>query len=115
MVEDEKLVAQFFEEHRQEIADDGFSHRVMSHIEPRMRRYNRVWSLVCAALGVALLLLTGCLKSLPTLMSHVAAGLWTTLGGIHFTPISPALAFFGVIVIMLVVAYNFLLSDKYSL
>ena len=49
---DDLLVKAFFEEHTHEIADHGFSKRVMRHLPDRSRRLNRIWTIVCCVLGI---------------------------------------------------------------
>ena len=51
-MDDELLVQQFLDENRKEIADHGFSRRVMRHLPGRADRLNRLWTIVCCALCV---------------------------------------------------------------
>lgn len=50
--QDEMLVKAFFDEHTQEIADHGFTKRVMRHLPDRSRRLNRIWTVICTVLGI---------------------------------------------------------------
>ncbi|MDO4159215.1 MAG: DUF5056 domain-containing protein [Prevotellaceae bacterium] len=68
---DDMLVKRFFYENRIEIADNGFSRRVMRSLPERAARLNRIWTMVCFIIGVIFLILTdafkfvaGCLKGL---------------------------------------------------
>lgn len=54
MKNDDKLLTSFFAEHRQEIADNGFTCRVMHHLPGRVNRLERLWSLCCFTLTLVL-------------------------------------------------------------
>lgn len=47
-LDDDKLIAQFFNDNAVSIEDDGFSRRVMHSLPSRATRLNRVWTAVCA-------------------------------------------------------------------
>ena len=49
---DELLVRKFFEENKVELADDGFSQRVMRRLPDRTRRLSRIWAAVCTLAGI---------------------------------------------------------------
>jgi hypothetical protein len=51
--DDELLVEQFMAGQRHDVADHGFSRRVMRHLPGRAYRLNRLWTIFCCALGVA--------------------------------------------------------------
>lgn len=51
---EDKLLKQFFEENRQEIADNGFTHQVMRRLPSHYLRISRVWTMLCAALALIL-------------------------------------------------------------
>ena len=53
MENDDILVRQFFNEHTEEIADHGFSKRVMRHLPDRAVRLNRIWTAICIVVGIA--------------------------------------------------------------
>ena len=56
MIEDnDRLLQQFFSEAAsQQIADDGFTERVMQHLPSRMNWFVRIWNTVCIGLFVVL-------------------------------------------------------------
>lgn len=54
MENDDKLLASFFAEHRQEIADNGFSRRVMRHLPDRVQRLSQIWTTFCFTLALVL-------------------------------------------------------------
>ena len=43
-IDNDKLLRDFFTENRQEIADRGFSRRVMHHLPDRSNRLARIWN-----------------------------------------------------------------------
>ena len=51
---DDKLLVAFFAENRQEIADNGFTRRVMHHLPDRTRRISQVWVTFCFTLALVL-------------------------------------------------------------
>lgn len=54
MENDDKLLASFFAEHQQEIADNGFSRRVMRRLPDRTRHLSQLWSACCFTLALVL-------------------------------------------------------------
>ncbi|MDR1004486.1 MAG: DUF5056 domain-containing protein [Prevotellaceae bacterium] len=57
--DNDRLLRQFFDENRHEIADRGFSRRVMHRLTAnRTRRLARLWSLFCALLAVVIFVAT---------------------------------------------------------
>lgn len=89
-MDDEQLVAQFFNENAFEVADNGFSRRVSQHLPQRRLWLNRLWTLVCAVALVAFLLLSDAKEQLLTAFGKLAGELsrlvpavnfsWSTLG-----------------------------------
>ena len=56
---DEQLLQAFFADHQEEIADDGFSNRVMQHLPaPSHRRMERWWQVACLVMGVIFIVST---------------------------------------------------------
>lgn len=51
---DDKLLRQFFADNRKEIADNGFSRRVMRHLPDRYYRISQLWSMFCFTLAAVL-------------------------------------------------------------
>lgn len=54
MENDERLLEQFFAENRQEIADNGFTRRVMRSLPGRKYRIAQWWTAACSLLALAL-------------------------------------------------------------
>lgn len=62
---DEQLLQAFFADHQEEIADDGFSNRVMQHLPaPSHRRLERWWQVACIVMGVVFIVSTQMVSSL---------------------------------------------------
>lgn len=54
MENDDKLLRQFFADNRPEIADNGFSRRVMHQLPGRTNRLYRLWTVFCFSLAAVL-------------------------------------------------------------
>ena len=50
---EEELLHRFFAEHRTEIADQGFTQRVMRNLPARKNRTAQVWTLCCSVIILA--------------------------------------------------------------
>ena len=66
---DDRLIAQFMTEHKPQVADMGFTRRVMRHLPQHTDRLNRYWTLFCFAIGALAVAMMG---SLPRLVGVVA-------------------------------------------
>ncbi|WP_281643893.1 DUF5056 domain-containing protein [Bacteroides zoogleoformans] len=66
--DNDKLLTSFFAEHRKEIADNGFSRRVLRQLPNRSQRLSLVWNIFCVTLALVLLItLDGLQATLNTL------------------------------------------------
>lgn len=54
---DHRLVNRFFEKYSQPLEDQGFSEKVMRHLPDRIFWLNRVWSVLCTLVGIAIFIL----------------------------------------------------------
>lgn len=54
MENDDKLLADFFAGNRQEIADNGFTRRVMHRLPDRTQRISQLWTAFCSTLALVL-------------------------------------------------------------
>lgn len=54
MEKDDKLLEQFFADNRQEIADNGFSRRVMRRLPDYSHRLSQIWTAFCFTLALVL-------------------------------------------------------------
>ena len=64
MENDDKLLTSFFAEHRQEIADNGFSRRVLRHLPDRSRHLAQIWTAFCFTLALV-----------PQVVNHCRSGI----------------------------------------
>lgn len=62
-VDNDKLLRNFFAENKQEIADNGFSRRVMRHLPDRSCRLARIWSAFVTAVATVLFVWLGGLEA----------------------------------------------------
>ena len=58
-IDNDKLLRDFFAENKQEIADNGFSRRVMHHLPDRSNRLARIWSAFVMTVAAALFVWLG--------------------------------------------------------
>ena len=56
---DEKLLKDFFTANKQEIADNGFSHRVMHRLPDHSNRLVRIWNATVVVAGAVLFIWIG--------------------------------------------------------
>lgn len=54
MENDDKLLKQFFADNRQEIADNGFTRRVLHRLPDHSRRLSQIWTVFCFTLALVL-------------------------------------------------------------
>lgn len=50
---DEQMLVRFFEENRQDFADNGFTERVAKQLPSRTMKINRIWTVICWIVGIA--------------------------------------------------------------
>lgn len=67
----DKLLKDFFGEHKQDIADNGFSHRVMRNLPDRSLRISRIWTTCCGALALILFLALDGLQAIAGVLREV--------------------------------------------
>lgn len=71
----DKLLRDFFEENKREIADNGFSRRVMRRLPDRSHRLTRIWSAFVMALAAVLFVWLGGLEAAWETIREVFAGM----------------------------------------
>lgn len=71
---DELLVRKFFDENKFDVPDEGFSRRVMRRLPDRARRLNRVWTAVCAVVGVLLFVMFDWAGGIRSCVIDIAGG-----------------------------------------
>ena len=69
---DELLVRKFFDDNQIDVPDNGFSRRVMRRLPGRARRLNRVWTAVCAVVGVVLFVMFDWIDRIRSFVVDVA-------------------------------------------
>lgn len=77
--DDDILLEQFFQAARvEQLADNGFSHRVMMRLPERQQRLSQIWTWGCVIVAVAVFIFIGGGQ-------QVAAGIIRVLSSVHTT------------------------------
>lgn len=69
----DKLLEQFFADNRQEIADNGFSRRVMHHLPRRNQHLSEIWTAFCFTLALVLFVVLDGLELILGTLRETAA------------------------------------------
>jgi len=116
---DELLVKGFFEENKIDIADNGFSERVMRCLPSPSVRLNRIWTAVCTLLGAVWLFsvlsdvtLKNVKGGLLYLGKNIAEGLWSRIVSIEVSQHSLLMAGVAILTLSVIVAYNIFESKR---
>lgn len=117
---DEQLLQAFFADHQEEIADDGFSDRVMQHLPaPSHRRMERWWQVACIVMGVVFIVSTQMVSSLEDSLfaSKVTAMMLfskalCSLGELVAQPQQLLMLLAGMVTILCVWGYNKVLDAR---
>lgn len=117
---DEQLLQAFFADHQEEIADDGFSDRVMQHLPaPSHRRLERWWQVACLVMGVIFIVSTQMVSSLEDSLfaSKVTAMMLfskvlCSLGELIAQPQQLLMLLAGMVTILCVWGYNKVLDAR---
>ena len=96
---DDELVAMFFEENRQEIEDNGFSHHVMKQLPSQSIWLRRAWTLVCWVVGIVFFFL-------KRVLFNATGNFIGFLSSIDFQSISPLMIIVAIGLLMLIVVWN---------
>ena len=107
---DDELVAMFFDENRQEIEDNGFSHHVMKQLPSQSIWLRRVWTLVCWVVGIAFFFFGDGIEQLKLVLFNATGNFVGFLSSIDFSnlPIMPTMA--AILLIAAIVTWS--LSEK---
>ncbi len=117
---DEQLLQAFFADHQEEIADDGFSDRVMQHLPaPSHRRMERWWQVACIVMGVVFIVSTQMVSSLEdslfaskvTAMMLLSKAL-CSLGELIAQPQQLLMLLAGMVTVLCVWGYNKVLDAR---
>ncbi len=106
---DDKLIKSFFSEYGVgDIADNGFSSRVMRSLPEGVRLYriDMALRLVCFAATVVLLLFFGGLASLKVAVGNVIADAFSMLVSVSYSSISPLLVSVAIVVMCGVIVFD---------
>lgn len=117
---DEQLLQAFFADHQEEIADDGFSDRVMQHLPaPSHRRMERWWQVACIVMGVVFIVSTQMVSSLEDSLfaSKVTAMMLfskvlCSLGELIAQPQQLLMLLAGMVTVLCVWGYNKVLDAR---
>lgn len=117
---DEQLLQAFFADHQEEIADDGFSDRVMQHLPaPSHRRMERWWQVACLVMGVIFIVSTQMVSSLEDSLfaSKVTAMMLfskvlCSLGELIAQPQQLLMLLAGMVTVLCVWGYNKVLDAR---
>ena len=74
-IDNDKLLRDFFAENKQEIADNGFSRRVMHHLPGRSNYLARIWSVFVMTVGATLFVTLGGLEAVWGTLKDVLIGM----------------------------------------
>ena len=120
--EDEQMLQAFFADQKLDIADDGFSDKVMEKLPyAENRRLVRCWQIVCVLIGVALLVVGQVWGNLQDMLlaskvegamalSRIACRMGEAV--VHSQNLLMYLA--GVVILLMVWGYNEVLDARYK-
>lgn len=74
-IEDDKLLREFFSQEKEEIADNGFSRRVMERLPDRSNRMARWCTLAMAAIATLLFFRLGGVEAIGSTLRETFAGM----------------------------------------
>ena len=74
-IDNDKLLKDFFAENKREIADNGFSRRVMHHLPDRSNRLARLWTVFVMTVGATLFVTLGGLEAVWGTLKDVLIGM----------------------------------------
>ena len=109
---DDELVAMFFEENRQELADDGFSQRVMRQLPSRSLRLSRIWTALCLLAGIGFFVWIDGLSQLRRVLWNMLGNFEGFVSSIDFSGTSPVMILASLLVFTMFVAWNLMVEWK---
>lgn len=93
VLSDDELLAQFFDENRIDLADDGFSARVMQQLPSQSVRLSRIWTFVCVLAGIAFFIWADGLGQLRRVAVNSAGNIVGFLSSVDFSMTSPLMIY----------------------
>ena len=75
MNDDDQLLVSFFTENPISVPEDDFTERVMQHLPERSNRLARIWTWLCAIVGVVFLIATKSWLTIYTMLKNMLLGI----------------------------------------
>jgi hypothetical protein len=75
MNDDDQLLASFFTDNTINVPEDDFTERVMQHLPERSNRLARIWTWLCAIVGVVFLIATKSWLTIYMLLKNMLLGI----------------------------------------
>ncbi len=109
IISDEALLENFFLAGRKEMADNGFTEKVMNRLPTTVSWLNKLWTIVCVIAGIAFLYFSHALQGLADSMK-------TTAAGMHSLSLTPSM-FLSIMLILSVLtvigSYSFFQKEDF--
>lgn len=112
MENDERLVECFFEQHKVEIEDNGFSRRVMEQLPDGTRRANRIWTIVCAIAGISMFFLLDAFDSLLRVLGNVLGDFVGFFSSVHLSGFTPFTFYLALLTLTAVFLHNLITAER---
>ena len=106
MENDEQLIARFFADNKQDIADKGFTRKVMRQLPVPAQRLNRVWTAICSVAAVVFFFLFNGVAAVKNILIQLGGDLLGGFVSLEVGGVSPIFIYLGVLSAALVWAYN---------
>ena len=72
---DDKMLKQFFNDNKNEVQDNGFSERVMSHLPGKAQRLAKLWTLISFLLAITLFVILDGFQIIAGILRNVFVSL----------------------------------------
>lgn len=108
---DDELLMQFFEANKIEIADDGFSRRVMEQLPSRSARLSRIWTAFCWTVGIVLFFVLKGWQQLGLLFENMMGNLEGALSSMELITVSPAIIWMSMMILVSLAFVNVVRSE----
>ena len=108
---DEQLLMRFFDEHRRDIPDNGFTQRVMRQLPARTLRLSRIWTWLCWAVGIALFFFMDGVGQLRNVFASLSSDVVNIFSSMHYPLITIVLTSVVLLTLLLVEVYR--LAEEY--
>lgn len=106
MLSDDELLAQFFNENRIELEDNGFSARVIQQLPSRLVRLSRIWTFVCILVGIAFFIWADGLSQLRRVAVNSMGNFVGFLSSVDFSVTSPLMIYAALSLLVLFAVSN---------